>query len=76
MLCNSLLCYDDGDNDKDGAMRTTTGTKTMTKMIIIMWDCSRKISELNPGSLKRRAPASELPVSFPGTAFVSFHSIR
>ena len=70
MLCNSLLCYDDGDNDKDGAMRTTTGTKTMTKMIL--WHCSQKISELNPGSLKHRAPASELAVSLPVVAFVPF----
>ena len=48
MFCNRLLCYHDGDNDKDGAM-TTTWTKTMTKMI--MWHCSRKVSELNTGSL-------------------------
>ena len=27
---------------------------------------------MNPSSLKQRAPASELPVSFPGAAFVSF----
>ena len=38
MLCIRLPCYDDSDNDKDGAMRTTTWTNTMTKMI--MWDCS------------------------------------
>ena len=43
---------------------------TMTKMI--MWHCSRKVSELNTSSLKHRAPASESPVSFPGAAFVSF----
>ena len=38
MLCIRLLCYDDSDDDKDGAMRTTTWTNTMTKMI--MWHCS------------------------------------
>ena len=27
MLCNCLLCYDDGDNDKDGSMWTTTWLK-------------------------------------------------
>ena len=51
MLCNRLLCYHDGDNDKDGgAMRMTTWTKTMTKMI--MWHGSRNVFELNPSSLK------------------------
>ena len=31
MFCNRLLCYHDGDNDKDGAMTTTTWTKTIMK---------------------------------------------
>ena len=55
MLCNRLLCYHSGDNDKDGAMRATTWRKTMTKMI--MWHGSRNVSELNPSSLKHRARA-------------------
>ena len=42
----------------------------VTKMIL--WHCSRKVSELNPSSLKHRAPAYELAVSFPGAVFVSF----
>ena len=33
-----LLCYDDSDNDKDGAMTTTTWSNTVTKML--MWHCS------------------------------------
>ena len=68
MLYNRLLCYHDGDNGKDGAMRTTTWTKTMTRMI--MWHCTRKVSELNPSSLKHRVFLSCL--SFSGAAFVSF----
>ena len=34
MLCNPLLCYDDGDYDKDGAMRTTTSMWTWRR-----WYC-------------------------------------
>ena len=42
----------------------------VTKMIL--WHCSRTVSVMNSSSLKHRAPASELPVSFPVAAFVLF----